>query len=146
MIRNYIKIAFRNLLKNKASSFINILGLMIGFCSCLLIGVYILHELNYDDFEVKGSRIVRVIMGYRFDGAGEEKRGNFTSVRVAPVFKRTFPEIEDAVRMDIRKRIVEYGNKRINESRFMYADPSFFNLFSFTLTDGDPTQALKLPN
>ena len=146
MLKNYFKIALRNLLKNKSASVINISGLMIGFCSCLLISVYILHEFSYDDFQLKGNRIVRVIMGYRFNGGSEEKKGNFTSVRVAPVFKANFPEIENGVRMFERKRIVQYGEMLINEERFMYADSSFFKVFSFGLLTGKQNDALNGPN
>jgi putative ABC transport system permease protein len=145
MLKNYFKIAFRNLWKNKAAAFINIFGLSIGLCSCLLIGIYIREELNYDNFEANGDHIVRVIMGYKFDGGSEEKKGNFTSVRVAPVFKQNFPEIESAVRMEEYKRVVQYQDKLINEKRFMYADPSFFNIFSFKLSEGDANKALAAP-
>src|ERR1700761_826008 len=124
MLRNYLKITLRNLWKNKTASFINVFGLTIGLASCLLIGIYIQHELNYDKFEAKGNRIARVIMEYKFNGGDEMKKGNFTSVRVAKVFKQTFPEIEDAVRMTRFSEIVRYGDKLINEKRFMYADPS----------------------
>ena len=100
MIRNYIRTALRNLLNNKSSSVINILGLTIGITSCILIGVYIRNELNYDKFQVNGNRIFRVIMEYAFDGSPASKKGNFTSMKVAPVFRRKFPEVQEAVRMD----------------------------------------------
>jgi len=145
MLRNYFKIALRNLWKNKTASFINIFGLTIGLCSCLLIGLYIQHELNYDDFQQKGDRTVRMIMEYKFDGGTELKKGNFTSARVAPRFKQTFPEIESAVRMTQSTRVVRYGDKLINEKRFMYADPSFFNIFSFKLLQGDAGTVLNAP-
>jgi putative ABC transport system permease protein len=146
MLKNYFKIAVRNLLKNKSAAFINIFGLSIGLCSCLLIGIYIRHELNYDQAEPNGDRIVRVIMGYSFDGAKEEKKGNFTSVRVAPVFQLHFPEIVSAVRMVQRSDIVRSGEKQFNEKRLVYAEPSFFKLFSFRLLQGDPARALGAPN
>src|ERR1700749_2560172 len=145
MLRNYLKIALRNLWKNKTASFINIFGLTIGLCSCLLIGLYIQHELNYDNFQQKGDRTVRMIMEYKFDGGTEMKKGNFTSARVAPRFKQTFPEIESAERMTESTRMVRYGNKVINEKRFMYADPSFFNIFSFKLLQGDAGTVLNGP-
>jgi putative ABC transport system permease protein len=145
MIRNYLKTAFRNLWKNKTSSFINVFGLAIGLCSCMLIGLYILHELNYDDFEKKGDRIARVMMEYKFGGGTEFKKGNFTSARVAPVFKLTFPEIESAVRMAKYSRVVQYKDKLIDEKSFMYADPSFFDIFSFKLLQGKPAEVLKAP-
>lgn len=146
MLKNYFKIALRNLWKNKTASFINIFGLTIGLCSCLLIGLYIRHELSYDDFQKKGDRIARVIMEYKFDGGTEFKKGNFTSARVAPIFKQTFPEIEAAVRMTKSIRVVHYQDKLIDEKSFMYADPSFFNIFSFKLLKGDPASVLKAPN
>ncbi|HVW15147.1 MAG TPA: ABC transporter permease [Mucilaginibacter sp.] len=145
MFKNYFKTAFRNLWKNKAFSFINLFGLTIGLCSCLLIGVYILHELSYDKFEEKGDRIARVIMAYKFDGGTEFKKGNFTSARVAPVFKQTFPEIEDAVRMTKTSRVVHYDDKLIDEKSFIYADPSFFKIFSFKLLQGNAETALNGP-
>src|SRR3978361_1984472 len=111
MLKSYFKIAFRNLWKNKTASFINIFGLTIGLCSCLLIGLYIQHELSFDGFQQKGDRIARVIMAYKFDGGTEMKKGNFTSARVAPVFKQTFPEIESAVRMTSSIRVVHYQDK-----------------------------------
>src|SRR5437879_3736860 len=146
MIRNYLKIALRNLWKNKTSSFINIFGLTIGLSICLLIGLYIQHELSYDRFQVKGDRIVRLIMEYKFDGGAEFKKGNFTSARVAPIFKQTFPEIESAVRMEKYARVVQYKDKLIDEKSFMYADPTFFDVFSFKLLQGDQGNPLKAPN
>src|ERR1700753_892060 len=106
MLRNWFLTAFRSLRKNKTATAINIFGLTIGLSSCLLIALFIRHELSYDDFETKGNRIARVIMEYRFDGGGEIQRGNFTSTKVAPTFKREFPEVESAVRMTMRDRIV----------------------------------------
>ena len=146
MIKNYLKTALRNLWKNKASSFINIFGLTIGLCSCLLIGLYIQHELDYDNFQQKGDRIARVIMEYKFDGGTEFKKGNFTSARVAPIFKQTFPEVEAAVRMTEYSRVVQYKDNLINEKSFMYADPSFFNAFSFKLLQGDAKNVLNAPS
>ncbi|WP_295792133.1 ABC transporter permease [Mucilaginibacter sp.] len=146
MLKNYFKTAFRNLWKNKASSLINILGLTIGLTCCLLIGIYIQHELSYDNFQLNGSRVARVIMEYKFDGGSEFKKGNFTSVRVAPVFKKTFPEVSDAVRMTNSRQVISYNDKLINEKAFMYADPSFFNIFSFKLISGEKDKMLTAPN
>jgi putative ABC transport system permease protein len=92
MLKNYLIVAIRILLKNKSSSSINILGLAIGLCCCLLIGIYIKKELSYDRFEKNGERIFRVIMEYSFDGGTASKKGNFTSMKVAPT---NFEEIND---------------------------------------------------
>ena len=146
MIRNYIRTALRNLLNNKSSSVINILGLTIGITSCILIGMYIRNELNYDKFQVKGNRIFRVIMEYAFDGSPASKKGNFTSMKVAPVFRRKFPEVQEAVRMDKFPTVVRYRDKLLNEQKFLYADSSFFKVFSFTLLKGNPSTALNAPH
>jgi len=145
MIRNYLKTALRSIFKNKTSSVINVLGLTIGLTCCLLIGLYIEHELNYDNFDTKGERIARVIMEYKFDGGAEFKKGNFTSVRVAKVFKQTFPEVENAVKMSQANEIVQYKDKLINEKSLMYTDPSFFDVFSYKLLEGDAKTALNAP-
>ena len=139
MFRNYFKTALRNFWKNKTSSFINIIGLTIGLTSCLLIGLYIQHERSYDHFQQNGKRLARVIMEYKFDGSSEFQRGNFTSVRVARVFKKTFPEVESAVTIDCygyNEPIVRYGGKVFSEKKFAYADSTFFDMFSFPLLAG----------
>ena len=146
MFKNYFKVAFRSLWKNKFSSAINIFGLSIGLSSCLLIALYIRHELSYDKFQQKGDRIARVIMEYKFDGAGESKAGNFTSTKVAPTFKRVFPEVENAVRMQSISRPILYKNKLFNEEKVMFADPAFFSMFDFKLLKGDVKTALSEPN
>lgn len=145
MVKNYFKTASRNFRKNKTLSAINISGLTIGLASCFFIALYIQHELSYDKFQKKGSRIARVIMEYSFHGGSESKKGNFTSVRVAPVFKRTFPEIESAVRMGKYERVIQYKDKLFSEKNFMFADPAFFDLFSFKILRGDSPTALAAP-
>jgi putative ABC transport system permease protein len=145
MIKNWLLTAIRNLRKNPTASAINILGLTVGLSSCLLITLFIRHELSYDDFEVRGPRIARVIMEYKFGGGSDARRDNFTSTKVATTFKRVFPEVESAVRMTVGDRIVSYKEKLFYETRFMFADSSFFDLFSFSLLKGDPHTALSGP-
>lgn len=145
MIKNYLTTALRNFRKNKTASAINIFGLTIGLTSCLLIALYIQHELSYDSFELKGNRIARVIMEYRFDGSGQTNAGNYTSVRVASVLKKNFPEVETGVKMANYETVVGYGEKLIAEKRFMYADAGFFSVFTFPLLQGDPNKALAEP-
>jgi putative ABC transport system permease protein len=145
MFRNNLRIAVRSLWKKKASSVINAFGLTIGLTSCLLIGLYIQHELSFDKFQEKRDRIARVIMEYSFDGSPEAKRGNFTSTKVAPVFVRTFPEVESAVRMTDADIIVQHGDQFITEQNFMFADSSFFDVFTFNFIEGNPEHALDGP-
>ncbi|HEX2607000.1 MAG TPA: ABC transporter permease [Flavisolibacter sp.] len=144
MIQHYFRIAWRNLWKNKAFSLINIAGLAIGLTCCLLMSLYVKYELGYDSFQQKGDRIVRMIMEYSFSGS--VNKGNYTSTKVAPVFKRTFPEVEASVRMTQASRVVHYQDKQFNEKRFMFADSSFFDLFSFPLLKGSKSDALSGPN
>src|SRR5579864_1857037 len=137
MLKNYILVAFRNLIKNKSSSVINIMGLAIGLCGCMLIGIFIQNELSYDQFEKKGDRIARVIMDYSFAGSKESKQGNFTSMKVAPTLRRKFPEVENAVRMYQVQRIISYKDKLLDEKKFMFADSTFFKIFSLSLLEGN---------
>jgi len=146
MFKNYLKVALRGLWKNKFSSIINVFGLSIGLSSCLLIGLYIKHELSYDQFQQKGDRIARVIMEYKFDGAGESKAGNFTSTKVGPRFKSVFPEVENVIRMQASNRPMLYKDKFFNEQGIVYADQSFFDMFSFKWIEGDQKKALAEPN
>ena len=97
MIRNYFKIAFRHLLKNKLYTFVNLTGLAIGITSCILIGIYIWHELSYDQFHKKGDRIVRAVWEYNFED--KPNRTASTGTKVGPEFKRNFPEVESYVRL-----------------------------------------------
>jgi putative ABC transport system permease protein len=145
MIRNWLLTAIRSFRKNKTASVINVFGLTVGLSSCLVIALFIRHELSYDNFEKKGDRIVRCIMEYRFDGGGEVQRGNFTSTKVATTFRRVFPEVESAVRMTERGggQIVGYGDKLFSEERFMYADSTWFELYSMPLLKGDMRSALS---
>ncbi|MDF2430844.1 MAG: putative transport system permease protein, partial [Mucilaginibacter sp.] len=100
MIKNYFKIAWRNLKKNRLYAFVNITGLTIGIVSCLLIGVYIRHELSYDKFNENASRVVRVTMDY--NQGGNPQKVAVTGTKVGPQFKRTFPSIVDFVRLQKR--------------------------------------------
>jgi hypothetical protein len=119
--------------------------LTVGLSSCLLIALYIRHELSYDRFQEKGGRVARVIMEYRFAGGGEAQRGNYTSTKVAPTFQRVFPEVEAAVRMRDADRVVGYGEQLFKETRFMYADSSYFRVFGPGLLKGDARTALSGP-
>jgi putative ABC transport system permease protein len=146
MLRNYFKIACRNLLRSKAFSLINIVGLAMGLTCCLLLVVYLQHELSYDKFHGKADRIARVIMKYQ--EGGHEKKGNFTSTKVFPEFKRRFPEISNGVRMSGtygNSRLVKYNNQVFQEQQFIFADSTFFNVFDFKLLHGIANEVLKAP-
>jgi len=141
MIKNYFKIAWRNLRKNRLYAFINILGLTVGIVSCLMIGIYIKHELSYDRFNQNAERTVRVTMDYNF--GGETQKIAVTGTKIGPQFKREFPQVVDFVRTYKRTRVVSYNNQLFDEQNFFYAEPSFFKIFSFKLVRGDVANALS---
>ena len=144
MFRNYLKTAFRNLRKNTLYSVINIFGLTVGLAACLLIGVYIDHELSYDKFNTNANRIVRATMEYKFSGTVNSTAT--TGTKVGPQFKRIFPSIEEYVRTFISHNVVQAGDKMFDEPRIMYADPAFFKIFSFRLVKGNTATALDAPD
>lgn len=144
MFKNYLKIAFRNLYKNKLYSSVNILGLTIGITSCLLIGIYIAHETSYDRFHINASRIVRTTMDYKFGDAAVPT--SLTGTKVGPEFKRTFPEIVTYVRISKNTRAIKYHDKSFEERNFLYTDSAFLSMFSFGLLSGDPATALNTPD
>ncbi|HEY0109097.1 MAG TPA: ABC transporter permease, partial [Fibrella sp.] len=144
MLTNYFKIAFRNLWRNKVFSSINVVGLSVGLASCLLLFVYIAHELSYDDFQQKANRLVRVTMEYSMEG--KAVKIPVTGTKVAPEFGRQFPEIESGVRLINREAVVVNGDRQFSEKRLVFADSAFFTLFSFPLRKGNPKTALAGPN
>jgi putative ABC transport system permease protein len=144
MFRNYFKTALRNLQKNKLYSAINIFGLTIGLTACLLIGVYINHELSYDKFHTNVNRIVRVTMTY--GSAGTDNAVATTGTKVGPQFKRMFPSVQEYARTFISHNVVKSGDKIFDEPRILYADEPFFKIFSFHLVEGDASTALSAPD
>ncbi len=144
MFKNYFKTAIRNLRKNRLYSAINIFGLTVGLAACLLIGVYINHELSYDKFNINASRIVRATMEY--GQAGTVNTTATTGTKVGPQFKRTFPAVEEYVRTFISHNVVKNGDKIFDEPRILYADDAFFKIFSFKIIEGDAATALDAPD
>src|SRR5215471_5237956 len=144
MIKSYLKIAWRQLKKNRLYAFVNVTGFTIGITSCLLIGLYIAHELSYDRFNKNADRIVRVTMDYNFGDASRQVA--LTGTKVGPQFKRMFPSVETFARTYKRTRVVAYANKVFEEKNFLYADSSFFRIFSFPLLQGSVTTSLNSSN
>lgn len=144
MIKNYFKIAWRHLQKNRLYSLVNLSGLAIGITGCLLIGIYIWHEWSYDRFHEHADRIVRVTWEYDFADKTEETAS--TGTRVGPEFTRRFPETESFVRLMKYPRVVASGDKQFEEKNFLYADSTFFEIFSFKLLQGDRGAVLKDPS
>lgn len=144
MLRNYFKIAWRGLMKSKTFSFINTISLTVGLTCCLLLVLYMQHELSFDDFHKNKNRIVRVIMEYSFNGNKAEK-GYWTSTYVLPRFASKFPEVESGVRLSSIHNVIRFNDKAFNEDNILFADSTFFSVFSYQLISGNPAKVLWDP-
>jgi putative ABC transport system permease protein len=143
MIKNYFKIAWRKLKKNRLYSFVNILGLTAGLASCLLIGLYLYNELTYDNFHQNAGRIARLTMEYNH---GTAMQTAVTGTKEGPQLKRMFPEIEDYVRTVRYGGIFNKDGKIFREDNVLYADQPFFKVFSFKLLKGSAAATLSAPD
>ncbi|MCE7993074.1 MAG: FtsX-like permease family protein [Roseivirga sp.] len=144
MLRNYLKIARRNLLKNKSHSAINIMGLAVGMASFLLILFYVQDESSFDKFHNDYESIYRVTE-VNYTESGETKLAN-TYSGIGPALHNDFPEVETFVRLYVAELSVSDGaTKKFMESRFTYADSTFWEIFDFELLQGDPKTALSSP-
>jgi len=143
MIRNFFLTAYRNLLKNKGYTLLNILGLSAGFTCFAFITAWISNELSYDKFNKKADRIVRIVG--KVTTESETFDHAVTSVPMAKALMSDYPEIENTVRFDKNDAIVKYGDKQFSEDNILLTDPSFFDVFSFKLVKGDPKIALNEP-
>ena len=145
MIKNYFKIALRNLWKNKGFSVINIFGLASGLSICLLILFYVTNELGYDQYNSKADRIYRVDADLLFGG----NHFDLTQVPdpMGAELKRNFPQVEQYVRLrDHGSIMVKKGNQNIEEDKVILADSTLFSVFTLPMIAGNPTEALTQPN
>ncbi|HTD99597.1 MAG TPA: ABC transporter permease [Mucilaginibacter sp.] len=146
MLKNYLLVAFRNLTKHKAFSFINIVGLAIGMAACLLILQYVTFELSFDNFHAKKDRIYRINQD-RFNNGKLSTRWAGGAFAPGTVFKASLPEIEDFVKMvPAGEVLINYKDSKIVIKNDYFVSNSFFNIFSYPLLSGDPKTALKDPN
>jgi putative ABC transport system permease protein len=140
MLRNYLKIAWKNLTKNKIFSFINIFGLTTGITVCLMIFLFVMNEFSVDDFHTNGRNIYRVMRGYD----PSKPAVPYLSGPYAPALLNDFKgEIKMAVRVMPSTNLLTYNNRSFNEKRLYFADSNFFRLFSFPLIKGNPATALQ---
>ena len=145
MIRNYIKTAYRTLVKNKGFTVLNILGLSLGLASCLLIIFYVVDELSYDRYNTKADRIYRVNEDLKL---GENNVLYAVCMPpLAQTLKAEFPYVENTVRLkNAGSRHVKKGTTNILEDHITYADPSLFAVFTLPMVSGSPATALAEPN
>ena len=140
MLRNYLTVAYRNLVRYKVYSAINITGLAIGIAFCILTFLYIRHEWSFDAFHEKADRI------YRVYNKGEVGEGSDASAAMpgplGPKLAEAFPtQMQHVVRINTTSRTLQYGDHSFQE-RIIYVDPGFWDVFSFPLIKGDPATAL----
>lgn len=143
MFKNYLKIALRNLRKNKLYSLVNITGLTVGVTGCILIGLYIWNELSYDKFHKNSDRIIRATMEY--SNAGTVNKTAVTGTKTGPQLARSFSQIESFTRIIRSNRVVSNGIRVFDEKNILYADSGFFTMFSFKLLQGNSSLVLASP-
>ncbi len=144
MLSNYLKIAWRNLLREKTLSLINIVGLALGMACSLLIGLYVWHELSFDEYNERVDSIYRVVT--RFKTAGSDDGIAMSGFDVGPRLQRTYPEITNSVRFKpMPVATIQSGNEIVNQQDIYFADSSIFDVFSYRLISGNKA-ALTRPN
>lgn len=146
MIRNYFKIAWRNLIKNKGFTAINIIGLSLGIGCFVMISMFVIDELSYDRFHEKADRIYRINSDIIFGGT--EMSMAVSSDPMGETLKRDYPEVEQYVRFYASQgpKLIKKGNEFISERAIAHADSTLFDVFTFPAIIGDTKTALVEPN
>jgi putative ABC transport system permease protein len=145
MIRNFFRIAFRNISRHKGFAFINITGLAIGLAASLLILLWIQDEFSYERFNKKAGNIYRVEEDQNY--SGDIYHVTVTPHPSGPVWKEKIPEIAEQTRVNRLPRILfRYDDKVFFESRVVAVDSGLFSMFTLPLLSGDPADVLRRPN
>ncbi|MFI5128745.1 MAG: ABC transporter permease [Chitinophagales bacterium] len=145
MIKNYLKIAWRNIIRQKGYSGINIIGLAIGIAACVLILQYVSYELSYENFQTNKDRIYRVRQD-RYDNGKLSTQWVSGAYAVGNSFKDAIPEIEDYVKLVGNDQVIaEVNNQPVQIKKVFFASGSFFRIFSYPLIAGDKNKALTEP-
>ncbi len=145
IVKNYLKVALRTIYRAKLYSFINIIGLMIGFVCCILTFLYIQYELSYDKYHKNADLIYRVLEEHSAHRGQGIELSNSNYYPLADALKDNFPEVDNAARII---RISGFANQKgrfISENDFFFTNPEFLEMFSFPLISGDSKSALKEP-
>ncbi len=140
MFKNYLKVAFRKLLRHKGYSAINIVCLAAGIAACLLLFLWVQDELSYDRYHENADRIYRVILQEEVNGRVE--RLAYTSIPLAPALLNEFPWIRKAIRFGKRRYTIGYRGKLFKETVFT-VNPGVQDVFTFPLVQGDPKTAFN---
>ncbi|WP_026632295.1 ABC transporter permease [Dyadobacter alkalitolerans] len=148
MLQNYLKIALRNLARNKTYSFINIFGLAGGMAVSVLILMFVMHEFSFDKFHTNHDRIYRVLA--RVKMGDTDLQFNSFSTKLGPFLKEYNPQVKDYARVKtiVDKVVIKNPEKPSQvffEQNVMFADPSFLRVFTFKLKEGNPKAVLENP-
>jgi putative ABC transport system permease protein len=145
MFKNYMLIAFRNLMRNKIFSLINIIGLAIGITCFLTLIIFIIDESGYDNYNENVNQIYRVVNHQKFNG--QEATSAKTCPPLAESLMRDFPEVTNATRLGyFGEHNLRYGEKYFRENGIYTADSTYFDVFTLPFIYGNPKEALKRPN
>jgi putative ABC transport system permease protein len=145
MFTHLFKYSFRALKRQKAHVFINVFGLSVGMVCSLVITLFILHELSYDQYNEKKDRIHKIVLHGKM--GGQEVRVSSVASPVGPTMKNEFPEVEDFLRINgWGETIIRYKEKSFTEKAFLEADSSFFSFFSIPLLRGNIESVLNEPH
>ncbi len=142
MLKNYFKVALRNIQKQKAFSFINIFGLAVGIAAFWLITLYVTDEWSYDRHNTRADRVFRVVQHGQWNGGKFDLA--ITSPPYAPTLKAEFPQVEEAIRVNFEGGgNITYRDKKLNEGGMLFTDAAFFKVFTHQFLYGDATTALQ---
>ncbi|MDP9081487.1 MAG: ABC transporter permease [Bacteroidota bacterium] len=151
MIKNYLKTAYRSLLKNKGFTLLNVLGLSVGLATCLLIVFYVVDELSYDRYNTKADRIYRITEDVKLNGNAQT-----AATTEAPLLAalNSYPEIQKSTRLidagglfwSASKFYIKKGNDNIREKNVVFSESSLFDVFTLPMIDGSPSTALTEPH
>jgi putative ABC transport system permease protein len=146
MFRNYFKSAWRNLMKNKTFSLINIAGLSIGMAACLLILQYVSFQLSFDQFNKNADDIYRVVND-RYQNGKLVQHGTITYSAIGKAMQDDFPEVINHTRVEpFSDQIITYGDKKFGDLQVLAVDNSFLSMFSYPVIAGDKMHGLENPN
>ena len=144
MIRNYIKIAIRNLWRHKGFSFINIIGLAVGMTACFLIFIFVRFELSYDKFNQNYDHVYRLVTDIK--SPQEILHWPSASPPMGPTLQQDYPsDVKENARVFGASFLIVSGDKKFQENNINFVDPSLFKIFTFPFVKGDPNTALSAP-
>jgi putative ABC transport system permease protein len=142
MLKNYLKIAFRNMKRHKGYAFMNILGLAVGMACCILILLYVRYELSYDRYHTHADQTYRILLGR--EGFIDRPFAG-SPPGLASALEENFPEVINATRVKNEVTSVRHKTRFFRENRFYFVDPDFLEIFNFPFLSGNPQTALDEP-